>query len=97
MAPDAIIENNKNQEYIDKNLGDFKKYFLDRFIVVHKQEVVASFKTFKEASEFGVAQFGINDPFLIYHVEDKKPVNFIMHTRPDPSGFWSKATNLAVH
>jgi hypothetical protein len=97
MTNNILIENQKNQEYIEKTLDNLKNLFLDKFIIVHNQEVVAICSTFQEASEYGVKKYGINEAFLIYHVEDKKPVNFVIHAIPTDYTSHKQSVGLAFH
>jgi hypothetical protein len=96
MVDGLILENQKNQKYIEENLDALKQFFLDKFLVVYHQEIVASFHTFQEASEFGVSKFGIKDAFLIYHLEEVKPVNFVVHAKSIDYSSSNHKMNLSI-
>jgi|WetSurMetagenome_2_1015567.scaffolds.fasta_scaffold31436_2 hypothetical protein len=82
MSEEQEKENRKNQEYVEKNLDKLRNLFMDKYVVIFNQEMVGSFTTFQEASEFGVWKYGIDKAFLIYHMETKKPLNFVFTAKP---------------
>ena len=70
----------KNQRYVEKNIKSIRKLFIGKHIVVHNERIDAGLDTFEEASKFGIAKYGIDEPFLIYDVYIIKPTNFIFNS-----------------
>jgi hypothetical protein len=79
MSDDILKIQQKNQEYAERHLDMIKNLFLNKYIVIQNEEVVASFATYHEASEYGVKTYGMNGTHLIYHVEDVPAINFVAH------------------
>jgi len=77
MSDEILKSNLKNQEYVERHLDEIKNLFLNKYIVIQSEEVVASFATYQDASEYGVKVYGIRVAYLIYQVEDMPAVNFV--------------------
>ena len=85
------IELKKNQEFAEANLETFRVRYLHKYLVIYEREIVAIFLTFQDASEYGLSYYGIDKPFLIYHVEEeKKPMNFLFRSHPITQPSYSK-------
>jgi len=65
----AFVENNKDQ---------LLKEYKNKYLLVFGEKVVGSFDTYENAAAEGVRAFGIEGKFLVYHLTETEPLNFIM-------------------
>ena len=65
----AFVENNKDQ---------LMREYKNKYLLVFGEEVVGSFDAYENAAAEGVRSFGIEGNFLVYHLTENEPLNFIM-------------------
>lgn len=68
----------KNLEFVEKNKVDLLKKHNNKFVLVYEEKLIDSFDTYEKAAEEGVRLFGSEATFLVYHVVENEPLNFIM-------------------
>ncbi len=68
----------KNLDFVNANKSTLLIEYKDKFILVFEEKVVGSFDTYECAAEEGVRLFGLNANFLVYHLVENEPLNFIM-------------------
>jgi len=68
----------KNIDFVKKNREALLKEHRNKFILVFEEKLVGSFDTYERAAEEGVRLFGLDANFLVYHLIEKEPLNFIM-------------------
>lgn len=68
----------KNLAYVLSRKDDLLKTYLDKYLVVFKEEIAGSFDTYAKAAEEAIRMFGIDADFIVYHVVKEDPVNFVM-------------------
>ncbi len=68
----------KNKEHIEKNKQELLKEYPNKYLLVYKEKVINSFDTYEKAAQAGVMQFGTDENFLVYHLTETEPLNFIM-------------------
>lgn len=71
-----------NLEYVEKNRKKFFELYPNKFLIVYEQKVVNSFDTYEAAAEEAIRTYGTDADFLIYHMTEKDPTNFIMEAAP---------------
>ena len=76
MMPEKNLE--KNIDYIERNRNKLFKEYANKFLLVHKQKITASYDQYNKAAEEGVRLYGTDGEFLVYHLTAKPPVNFVM-------------------
>lgn len=67
----------ENIEFVKKNRERFLKEYFYKYLLVYQQAVIDSFDTYEKAAEEGVRKFGIDENFLVYHLVDTEPLNFV--------------------
>jgi formyltetrahydrofolate hydrolase len=67
-----------NLDFVNAHKEALLKEYRNKYILVFEQKVVESFDTYEKAAEEGVRLYGIEAHFLVYHLVDKEPLNFIM-------------------
>jgi len=67
-----------NLEFVNKNKEKLLEEYNNKFILVYEEKVVSSFDTYEKAAEEGVRLYGLDANFLVYHIVEKEPLNFIM-------------------
>ena len=67
-----------NFDFVTKNKEHLLKYYRDKFILVFEEAVVGSYDTYARAAEEGVRSYGLEENFLVYHLVEEEPLNFIM-------------------
>ena len=67
-----------NLDYVNKHKEELLKEHRNKFILVFNQEVVSSYDTYEKAAQEGVSTFGLDENFLVYHLLDEEPFNFLM-------------------
>jgi hypothetical protein len=56
--------------YFQEHKAELLQHHAGQFALIHDQQLVGTFPTFREAFEAGVQQFGV-EPFLVQHVADQ--------------------------
>ena len=67
-----------NIDFVKKNRETLLKEYEDKYVLVYEEKVVGSYDTYEKAAEEGVRQFGMDAIFLVLHLVEKEPLNFIM-------------------
>jgi len=75
-----MVEKNltANLSFIDKNKDSLLKEHNGKFLLVYEEKLIGSYDTYEKAAEEGVRLYGPNANFLVHHLLEKEPVNFIM-------------------
>jgi hypothetical protein len=68
----------KNLDFVNKNKESLLKEHKNKFILVFEEQVLGSYDTYERAAEEGVRLYGVDANFLVYHLVEKEPLNFIM-------------------
>lgn len=67
-----------NYDFVTKSkerlLGDYR----NKFVLVFEERVVGSYDTYAKAAEEGVRSYGLEASFLVYHLVEEEPLNFVM-------------------
>ena len=67
-----------NYDFAIKNKDRLLKNYKDKFILVFEEKVVGSYDTYAKAAQEGVRSYGLEANFLVYHLVEEEPLNFIM-------------------
>ncbi|MFQ6007524.1 MAG: hypothetical protein ACE5K8_01090 [Candidatus Zixiibacteriota bacterium] len=67
-----------NLEYVEKNRKKLFERYPNKFLIVYEKKVVNSFDTYEAAAQEAIRIYGTDADFLIYHMTEKDPLNFIM-------------------
>ncbi len=67
-----------NLNFVTTNKEQLLKEYRNKFILVFEEKVIDSYDTYERAAEEGVRQFGLEANFLVFHLVEKEPLNFIM-------------------
>jgi Ni,Fe-hydrogenase I small subunit len=67
-----------NLEFVVTNKEHLLKEYNNKFILVFDGKVAGSYDTYEKAAEEGVRLYGLEANFLVYHLVEKEPLNFIM-------------------
>lgn len=75
-----MVENNlkKNLNFVNENREFLLKEHNNKFILVFEEKLVGSYDSYERAAEEGVRLYGLDANFLVYHLIEKEPLNFIM-------------------
>jgi len=63
--------------FVETNKQSLLAEHRNKFILVFDKKLVSSYDTYERAAEEGVRLFGLDADFLVYHLVDKEPLNFI--------------------
>lgn len=75
MGEKALIV---NLEYVRRNKAQLLAEYKNKFVLVHSEKIVGSYDTYESAASEGVRSYGITGEFLVYHVMEEEPLNFVM-------------------
>jgi hypothetical protein len=67
-----------NLDFVSKNKESLLKEYKNKYVLIFEEKVVGSYDTYEGAAEEGVRSYGIDANFLVYHLIEKEPLNFIM-------------------
>jgi len=67
----------ENFEFVEKNKEKLLEEYFNKYLLVYKKEVVDTFDTYEKAAGEGVRKFGIDENFLVYHLIESEPLNFL--------------------
>jgi len=67
-----------NLNFVTSNKEQLLREYKNKFILVFEEKVVGSYDTYEKAAEEGVRLYGLEAKFLVYHLVEKEPLNFIM-------------------
>lgn len=68
----------KNLDFVNKNKETLLKEYENKFILVFEGELKGSYDSYRLAAEEGVRLYGLEANFLVYHLVEKEPLNFVM-------------------
>jgi len=68
----------KNVNFVNVNRDVLLKEYRNKFILVFEEKVISPYDTYEHAAEEGVRLYGLDANFLVYHLVEKEPLNFIM-------------------
>lgn len=66
-----------NFEFVEKNKEKLLEEYFNKYLLVYQKEVVDTFDTYEKAAGEGVRKFGIDENFLVYHLIESEPLNFV--------------------
>jgi hypothetical protein len=67
----------ENIDFVKKNRERFLREYFYKYLLVYRKEVIDSFDTYEKAAAEGVRKFGIDENFLVYHLVETEPLNFV--------------------
>ena len=67
-----------NFDFVTKNKERLLKYYRGKFVLVFDEAVVGSYDTYARAAEEGVRLYGLEANFLVYHLVEEEPLNFVV-------------------
>jgi hypothetical protein len=68
----------KNLDFVNENRESLLKEYKNKFILVFEGKTAGSYDTYEAAAAEGVRLYGMDTNFLVYHLVEKEPLNFIM-------------------
>lgn len=68
----------KNLDFVNENRDSLLKEYKNKFVLIFEEKLVGSYDTYERAAEEGVRLYGVDANFLVYHLVEKEPLNFIM-------------------
>jgi hypothetical protein len=75
MPANSSIE---NVEFVRKNRNTLLREHGNKFLLVYEGALVGSFDTYETAAAEGVRRYGLQADFLVYHMLETEPVNFVI-------------------
>ena len=67
----------ENVEFVEKNKKKLLEEYFNKYLLVYHKEVIESFDTYEKAAGEGVRKFGADKNFLVYHLVETEPLNFV--------------------
>ncbi len=67
----------ENIEFVEKNKKKLLEEYFNKYLLVYHKEIIESFDTYEKAAGEGVRKFGADKNFLVYHLVDTEPLNFV--------------------
>lgn len=67
----------KNHDFVKAKYDKLYNLYPNKYILVHKQQVVTSYDTYETAVEEGISNYGIDGEFLIHYMSENETVNFL--------------------
>jgi hypothetical protein len=71
-----------NLDFVEENKESLLKEHKNKFILVFAKKLMGSYDSYERAAEEGVRLYGLDGSFLVYHLVEKEPLNFIMGVAP---------------
>jgi len=68
----------KSTAFVEQNRERLLKEYRNKFLLVFEGELIGSYDTYERAAEEGVRLYGMEGNFLVHHMVEKEPLNFIM-------------------
>jgi hypothetical protein len=65
-------------EFVKSKSDELLAEYKNKYLLVFDAKVVGSFDTYEAAAAEGVRVYGLEAPFLVYHMLEGEPLNFIM-------------------
>ena len=70
-----------NIDFVIKNKTELLKEHENKYLLVFREKLLGSFDSYEKAAEEGVRLFGSEANFLVYHLVEKEPLNFIVEAQ----------------
>jgi hypothetical protein len=67
----------ENIEFVEKNRAKLLEEYFNKYLLVYHRELIESFDTYEKAAGEGVRKFGVDKNFLVYHLVEPEPLNFV--------------------
>ena len=67
----------ENIKFVEKNKKRLLVEYFNKYLLVYDKEIIDSFDTYEKAAGEGVRKFGMDKNFLVYHLVDAEPLNFV--------------------
>ncbi len=67
-----------NLIFVTNNEKRFLEYYRNKFVLVHRQEVINSYDSFEKAAAEGVHLYGLEAGFVVYQIIEREPLNIVM-------------------
>ncbi len=71
----------KNRDFVEKNRKELLEAYRNKYLLIVDQEVVDSFDTYEKAAEVALSNYGEEGNFLIHHMTEKEPLNFVLSAK----------------
>ncbi len=71
----------ENIDFVKKNREELLREHENKYLLVFREKLVGSFDTYERAAEEGVRLFGMDANFLVFHLVEKEPLNFIVEAQ----------------
>lgn len=71
----------ENIDFVKKSREELLREHEEKYLLVFQGKLVGSFDTYEKAAEEGVRLFGMEANFLVYHLVEKEPLNFIVEAQ----------------
>lgn len=70
-----------NIDFVKKNREKLLREYENKYLLVFQEKLVGSFDTYEKAAEEGVRLFGMDASFLVCHLVEREPLNFIVEAQ----------------
>ncbi len=67
----------ENIAFVEENKEKLLEEHFNKYLLVFHKKVIDAFDTYAKAAGEGVRQFGVDENFLVYHLIDTEPLNFV--------------------
>ena len=67
-----------NIDYVLNNRDELLKHHNNKFILVYEESIIDSFDNYPSAAQEGIRLYGNEGNFLVYHLTETEPLNFVM-------------------
>lgn len=71
----------ENMNFVKKNREELLKEHENKYLLVFQEKLVGAFDSYEKAAEEGVRLFGMDANFLVYHLAEKEPLNFVVEAQ----------------
>ena len=71
----------KNVNFVKKNREELLKQHENKYLLVFQEKLVGAFDSYEKAAEEGVRLFGMDANFLVCHLVQEEPLNFVVEAQ----------------
>ena len=71
----------ENINFVKKNKQELLKQHENKYLLVFEEKFVGAFDSYEKAAQEGVRLFGMDANFLVHHLVEKEPLNFIVESQ----------------
>lgn len=71
----------ENIDFVKKNREKLLREHENKYLLIFRGKLVGSFDTYEKAAEEGVRLFGMEANFLVFHMVEKEPLNFVVEAQ----------------